>query len=139
MRSVLLAGLAGLLFGVGLIVSGMADPSKVVGFLDVLGDWDPSLAFVMLGAISVHLLAYRLVPKLPRPVWGAAWAIPSRRDIDVRLVAGAALFGAGWGLGGYCPGPALTTVVSGASSTLLFTGAMLLGMWGFHLWESRAR
>lgn len=136
MRSILLSLGAGLLFGAGLLISGMAQPAKVVGFLDVLGGWDPSLAFVMMGAIAVHFLAYRLVPRLPKPVWGARWGIPSRRDIDTRLVAGAALFGAGWGLAGYCPGPALTTLATGASTTLLFTGAMLLGMWGYHIWEA---
>ena len=127
---------AGLLFGAGLLVSGMAQPAKVVGFLDVLGDWDPSLAFVMLGAIAVHFLAYRLVPKLERPLLGERFGIPTRRDIDHRLLIGAALFGAGWGLAGYCPGPALTTVASGASTTLLFTGAMLVGMWAHTIWEA---
>ncbi len=127
---------AGLLFGAGLLVSGMAQPAKVVGFLDVLGDWDPSLAFVMLGAIAVHFLAYRLVPKLERPLLGERFGIPTRRDIDPRLLIGAALFGAGWGLAGYCPGPALTTLVSGASTTLLFTGGMLAGMWAHTIWEA---
>lgn len=136
MRSAILTWLAGLLFGGGLILAGMTQPSKVVGFLDVAGDWDPSLAFVMLGAIAVHTLAYRLVPRLPRPVWGERWGIPTRRDIDGRLLVGAALFGAGWGLGGYCPGPALTSLVSGASTTLLFTGAMLAGMWAHTIWEA---
>ena len=127
---------AGLLFGAGLLVSGMAQPAKVVGFLDVLGDWDPSLAFVMLGAIAVHFLAYRLVPKLERPLLGERFGIPTRRDIDPRLLIGAALFGAGWGLAGYCPGPAMTTLVSGASTTLLFTGGMLAGMWAHTIWEA---
>lgn len=136
MKSKLLAFGAGLVFGLGLLLSGMTQPGKVVAFLDVLGEWDPSLAFVMGGAIAVHALAYRLVPRLPKPVWGRAWAIPSRRDIDARLLVGAVLFGAGWGLGGYCPGPALTSVVTGASTTLLFTGAMLAGMWGWSLWET---
>lgn len=136
MKSILLALGAGILFGGGLLISGMAQPAKVIGFLDVLGDWDPSLGFVMVGAIAVHSLAYRLVPRLQRPLWGSSWAIPTRRDIDGRLVGGAALFGAGWGLGGYCPGPALTSVVAGASSTLIFTGAMLAGMWGYSIWEA---
>ena len=135
MKSILLALATGVVFGAGLLLSGMTQPAKVVNFLDVMGAWDPSLAFVMGGAIAVHFLAYRLVPHLPKPVWAPVWAIPARRDIDVRLLLGAALFGAGWGLGGYCPGPALTSVVAGASSTLLFTGAMLGGMWANRIWE----
>lgn len=134
--SILVSLGAGLVFGIGLILSGMTRPAKVVGFLDVLGDWDPSLGFVMAGAIAVHFLAYRLVPRLRRPVWAASFSLPSRRDVDWRLISGAALFGAGWGLGGYCPGPALTSVFAGASSTLIFTGAMLAGMWAYSLWET---
>lgn len=136
MRSVLFALGVGVTFGVGLIVSGMTQPAKVVNFLDVLGPWDPSLGFVMGGAILVHFLAYRLVPRLRKPLWGGSFGIPTRRDIDARLIGGAVLFGAGWGLGGYCPGPALTSVVAGAQSTLLFTGAMLTGMWGHAVWQA---
>lgn len=136
MRNVALAYGVGLLFGVGLLVSGMARPDKVVGFLDVTGAWDPSLAFVMVGAIAVHAVAYRFVPRLRAPLWAARWGIPTRRDVDWRLLVGAALFGAGWGLGGYCPGPAFTGLATGAASTLLFTGAMLAGMWAFTLWET---
>lgn len=136
MKSILLALAAGLVFGVGLLVSGMTQPAKVVNFLDVAGDWDPSLAFVMGGAIAVHFLAYRVVPRLQKPVWAERWSLPTRKDIDARLLVGAALFGAGWGLGGYCPGPALTSAIAGASSTLIFTGSMLAGMWGYSLWET---
>jgi uncharacterized membrane protein YedE/YeeE len=127
---------AGAVFGVGLALAGMTRPAKVIGFLDVLGGWDPSLAFVMIGAILVHAAAYRLVPRMPKPLWAERWGIPTRRDVDLRLLLGAALFGAGWGLGGYCPGPALTSVFAGASSTLLFTGAMLAGMWGHSAWDA---
>lgn len=130
--------LAGAIFGVGLLVSGMTRPAKVVGFLDLVGPWDPSLAFVMLGAIGVHALAYRVVARMPRPLWSARWALPTRRDVDWRLFTGAALFGAGWGLTGYCPGPALTSVVSGAATTMTFTGAMLVGMAAFTAWEASA-
>ncbi|MDP2316403.1 MAG: YeeE/YedE family protein [Pseudomonadota bacterium] len=136
MKSILLSLAVGIVFGVGLLLSGMTQPAKVVNFLDVLGDWDPSLGFVMGGAIAVHFLAYRLVPRLAKPAWAERWALPTRRDIDIRLLVGAVLFGAGWGLGGYCPGPALTSVVAGASSTLIFTGSMLAGMWGFSVWEA---
>ncbi len=136
MRSLLISLGVGVVFGVGLLLSGMTQPAKVVNFLDVLGSWDPSLAFVMGGAIGVHFLAYRLVPRLAKPVCGEGWSLPTRRDVDLRLLGGAVLFGAGWGLGGYCPGPALTTAVAGASPTLLFTGAMLAAMAGFSVWES---
>lgn len=136
MKTLLISFATGLLFGAGLLVSGMTQPAKVVNFLDVASGWDPSLAFVMGGAIVVHFFAYRLVPRLPSPVFATSWGIPSRRDIDWRLLVGAAMFGAGWALGGYCPGPALTSVVSGASSTLIFTGSMLAGMWGFRIWEA---
>ena len=136
MRSIAFSFFVGLTFGAGLLLSGMTQPAKVVGFLNVAGDWDPSLAFVMLGAIAVHLLAYRLVPRMPRPVWGARWGIPTRRDVDGRLIAGAALFGAGWGLAGYCPGPGLTALSAGEPTTLLFVASMLAGMWAFTLWEA---
>jgi uncharacterized membrane protein YedE/YeeE len=138
-KSILLALVVGVVFGVGLLLSGMTQPAKVVNFLDVLGDWDPSLAFVMGGAIAVHFFAYRLVPRLRKPLWGLRWSLPTRRDIDGRLIIGAALFGGGWGLGGYCPGPALTSVVAGAGSTMIFTGSMLAGMWGYSLWEASRR
>ncbi len=136
MRTVLLSLAAGIVFGVGLLLSGMTQPAKVVHFLDVLGPWDPSLAFVMGGAIVVHALAYRLVPRLQKPAWAAEWGVPTRRDVDVPLVVGAALFGAGWGLGGYCPGPALTSVVAGAPATVMFTLSMLAGMGGHALWQA---
>jgi uncharacterized membrane protein YedE/YeeE len=136
MKAIAIGLATGLVFGAGLVLSGMTQPAKVLAFLDILGGWDPSLAFVMGGAIAVHFVAYRLVPRLAKPVWSTAWMLPTRRDVDTRLLLGATLFGAGWGLGGYCPGPALTSVVSGASSTLLFTGAMLAGMWGHSMWEA---
>lgn len=136
MRSVVAALAAGLVFGVGLLLSGMTRPAKVVAFLDPLDGWDPSLAFVMVGAIAVHVLAYRLVPRLERPLFAATFGIPTRRDLDGRLLAGAAMFGAGWGLGGYCPGPALTSVVAGATPTLMFVGSMFFGMWLFTVWEA---
>lgn len=128
MRHTLLSGLAGALFGVGLLVAGMTRPSKVVAFLDVTGNWDPSLAFVMMGAIAVHFVAYRFLPRVPSPWLGGRFAIPTRTDIDLRLVAGAALFGLGWGLGGYCPGPAVVSVATGATDALVFFGSMLAGM-----------
>ncbi|MEZ4316195.1 MAG: DUF6691 family protein [Myxococcota bacterium] len=137
MRSVLVSFSVGLVFGVGLLLAGMTQPKKVVAFLDPLNGWDPSLGLVMVGAIAVHFLAYRLVPRLSSPLFDRrGWSLPTRRDVDARLVAGAALFGAGWALGGYCPGPALAAFTSGAGATLTFTGSMLVGMWGFSLWEA---
>lgn len=119
---------AGALFGAGLVVSGMTRPGKVIGFLDVFGDWDPSLAFVMGGAIGVHLLAHRLLKRLSGPIGGGPWRLPSRSEIDGRLVGGAVLFGIGWGLAGYCPGPAVSVAATGAADGLLFFAAMLAGM-----------
>lgn len=135
MRDRLVALLAGITFGAGLILGGMTQPSKVLGFLDLGAGWDPSLAFVMGGAIAAHALAYRLVPRLRRPLLAERFAIPTRKDIDGRLLLGAALFGAGWGLGGYCPGPGITAAVTGAAPPLLFVLTMLAGMGLQHLYE----
>ncbi len=128
MARILLALAAGLVFGLGLAVSQMINPAKVLGFLDLLGDWDPSLAFVMAGAIPVAALGYRLARGRAAPLCAPGYATPSQSAIDVRLVAGAVLFGIGWGLVGYCPGPALASLGLGNSATALFVVAMLLGM-----------
>jgi hypothetical protein len=125
--AIVLAYLAGLLFGVGLVVGGMTQPAKVVGFLDLAGDWDPSLAFVMGGALAVVVPAFRWITRRGAPVCATGFAVPTRRDIDAPLIAGALLFGAGWGLAGYCPGPAITAAASFAPGALLFVAAMLAG------------
>lgn len=127
----LTAFLAGLLFAAGLGVGGMTQPAKVVGFLDIAGNWDPSLALVMLGAIVVHATAVRGILRRRAPLFGARFALPTRRDVDARLVAGAALFGAGWGLVGYCPGPAVTALGGGVPVAAVFVPAMVAGMWLF--------
>ncbi|MGB3901243.1 DUF6691 family protein [Aminobacter sp. J41] len=119
----------GLLFGVGLVISGMADPAKVLNFLDLFGTWDPSLAFVMGGAVVVAFAGYRLVLARGEPIVGGSFHLPTRNDIDARVIAGPAIFGIGWGLGGFCPGPALTALGLGASGTLAFVPAMIIGMW----------
>lgn len=119
---------AGLLFAAGLGLSGMTSPAKVLGFLDVTGDWDPSLAFVMGGAIAVHLTVTQLLEKRGRPLFAASFHLPRRSDIDAKLVAGATLFGLGWGLAGYCPGPAIVSAASGQRDALVFVAAMTLGM-----------
>ncbi len=121
-------GLAGLLFGAGLVLSGMIYPARVLGFLDVAGAWDPTLAFVMIGALAVTSLGYRLVLRRKRPLFADGFAMPIRGDIDGNLIGGAAIFGVGWGLGGYCPGPALAALTQGAVETLVFVLAMLAGM-----------
>ena len=134
-----MALLAGLVFGLGLIISGMTDPSKVIGFLDVAGKWDPSLAFVMGGAILVGILAFRFAATRQQAILGGPMRLPTARHIDLRLVLGALAFGAGWGLAGYCPGPALASLATGGSKPLIFTIAMLAGMAIFEIRERITR
>lgn len=122
------AGLAGSLFGVGLLISQMTNPSKVLAFLDIFGDWDPSLAFVMGGALLVTFVGYRLVLRRSLPLYSPEFRLPTRSDIDLRLVSGAALFGIGWGLAGLCPGPALASLTFGGISVVVFVIAMLVPM-----------
>ena len=123
------AGVAGFIFGIGLLVSGMTQPSKVIAFLDVTRGWDPSLLFVMASAMGVNALVYwKFVRGRAAPVYEPTFHLPTRRDIDVRLVLGAALFGIGWGLGGLCPGPALVSASSGSGGAIIFVAAMLVGM-----------
>jgi uncharacterized membrane protein YedE/YeeE len=119
---------SGLLFGLGLVVSQMVDPQKVLAFLDLFGNWDPSLAFVMAGAVAVSALGWVLARRRGAPVLVPRLEMPSRRDVDAPLLAGAALFGLGWGLVGFCPGPALTALAFGPIEVLLFVAAMLAGM-----------
>ena len=126
---------AGLLFGVGLILSGMTDPGKVIGFLDVFGSWDPSLAFVMGGAVLVGFFAFMLAQRRTRAFLGGAMELPQRRDIDNRLVGGSLVFGIGWGLAGFCPGPALVSLASGVEQAALFVAGMLGGMVAYHAAE----
>ena len=123
----LVAFLAGALFAAGLVIGGMTQPAKVIGFLDFFGDWDPSLVFVMGGAVAVHFVLYRLILRRGGPLLGGAFEIPQRRDLSPSLLAGAALFGVGWGLGGYCPGPGLVSLLSGSTHALGFVGGMLGG------------
>ena len=136
---VLMALLSGLVFGVGLIVSGMTDPSKVIGFLDLAGKWDPSLAFVMGGAILVGVFAYRFATTRSQAILGGSMQLPTNRRIDRRLVLGALAFGAGWGLAGYCPGPVLASLATGGSKPLIFTMAMLAGMVIFEIQDRLAQ
>lgn len=126
---VLFGFLSGLVFGVGLVISGMSDPAKVLNFLDVLGPWDPSLAFVMGGASVTAFVGYRLAWRRERPVLTREFDIPSATAIDRSLLTGATLFGIGWGIGGFCPGPAWTALPLLAPGTLAFVPAMLVGLW----------
>ena len=128
---------AGLVFGLGLIVSGMANPAKVLGFLDLAGPWDPSLAFVMAGAIAVAAVAFASAKKRTVSVLGAGIKLSTSRDIDRRLVIGSVLFGIGWGVAGFCPGPGLVALGMGENKALVFVVAMLAGMGIFELLERR--
>lgn len=118
---------AGLVFGLGLWISGMANPQKVLGFLDVAGRWDPSLAFVMAGAVAVTLTAFRPLLRRSMPLFAREFSVPNLRSIDAKLVVGSALFGAGWGIAGYCPGPALTALASMSAEAGVFVTAMIAG------------
>ncbi len=129
--------LAGLVFGVGLIVAGMANPAKVIGFLDLAGAWDPSLALVMAGAIAVDAGAFALMRRKTRTLLGVPVRLPTARDIDRRLVLGSLVFGVGWGLAGICPGPALVLAGYGSVKGIVFLAAMLAGQALFELIEGR--
>ncbi len=128
MRSALVSFAAGALFALGLCISGMTQPGKVVGFLDIAGAWDASLAFVMMGAIGVHAVTRRLVLRRAKPLGDASFDEPTARVIDAPLVLGAAIFGVGWGLGGYCPGPAIVTLGSGSLNGIVFMAGMAGGI-----------
>lgn len=126
--NILSALISGLIFGFGLIISGMANPVKVQNFLDLFGTWDPSLAFVMGGAIIVTAPGYWLLKKRETPLFANTFQFPARTDFDKNLIMGASIFGIGWGLGGFCPGPALTALTMGNINTLIFVIAMIVGM-----------
>jgi uncharacterized membrane protein YedE/YeeE len=128
-RGILACFASGALFGVGLAVSSMTDRHVVLGFLDVFGDWNPRLVFVMAAAVAVTAVAYRLILRRPAPAAGGEFHVPKAGAIDARLVAGAAIFGVGWGLAGYCPGPALVAVAAGLRDAWIFLPAMIAGSW----------
>ena len=129
----------GLLFGLGLLLSGMTDPGKVLGFLDLIGPWDPSLALVMGGAIAIGVIAFALAKKRTVSFLGGAMRLPMSSQIDRRLIVGAAMFGAGWGLAGFCPGPALVSLATGQPKAAIFVVAMLVGMSAFELIDRRVQ
>lgn len=135
---IVIAALVGLVFGLGLILSGMADPAKVLGFLDLAGRWDPSLAFVMAGAIAVATPAFAIARRRERSLTGAPMQLPTSQLIDRRLVLGSVAFGIGWGLAGFCPGPALVALGAGLGPAAVFVAAMLAGM-AAHRWLEARR
>ena len=134
----LVALVSGLLFAMGLGVAGMTRPEKVVGFLDFFGKWDPSLAMVMVGAIGVNAVAWQWARRRGRPVLAPTFQLPNRTDVDRRLLGGAALFGIGWGLGGYCPGPSLVSLATGTLPVAVFVATMLAGMWIYRIVDRSA-
>jgi len=127
--------LAGALFGLGLAISQMINPEKVIAFLDIFGDWDPSLALVLFAAVVVSFLGFRLTMKQPQPVFGEAFHIPTRRDFDRPLILGAAIFGVGWGLAGYCPGRAIGALTIGHWEPYVFLAAMLSGSLAYRMFN----
>lgn len=137
MKSALTSFLVGFLFAIGLGISGMTQPAKIIGFLDVFGAWDPTLIFVMLGAIAVHFVTYKIIRKNKTPLLSNNWHVPTRREITPSLIFGSLLFGVGWALGGYCPGPAVTSLASLQTRPFIFVISMLLGMYIFRLFDKK--
>jgi uncharacterized membrane protein YedE/YeeE len=127
----------GVLFAMGLGLSGMTQPQKVIGFLDLFGKWDPSLIFVMAGAIVVHAVTFRMIRKKKNPWFSKDWHIPNRKDVTPALVGGSLIFGFGWGLGGYCPGPAVTSLASLQYRPVIFVLSMIMGMVLFRLIDGK--
>jgi uncharacterized protein len=136
MGQILVALVAGTLFGLGLSISQMINPGKVLSFLDILGPWDPSLALVLLGAVTVAAVMFRFALKLPRPYFAETFQAPSRKDIEPRLLVGGVIFGVGWGLVGWCPGPAISSLALARWETWVFLAAMVVGMWIYRLWPA---
>ena len=130
MQRVVSAAAIGLVFGIGIVISGMANPSKVLNFFDVFGPWDPSLLLVMASALVVTFVGYRFVLRRPAPAFDRTFHVPTKRDLDVPLIAGSALFGIGWGLAGFCPGGAIPALGSGEPGPLIFVAAMIGGILG---------
>lgn len=128
---------SGLVFGIGLLISGMTKPEKVLGFLDIFGAWDATLLFVMAGAVAVTGIGFAIARQKDRPIFAGAFQWPTRKDIDPELLGGAALFGIGWGLVGFCPGPALVNLAGLSPPVIVFVAAMAVGMIGVDLWRER--
>ena len=137
MKKNIAALVVGFIFALGLGVSGMTQPQKVIGFLDLFGNWDPSLMFVMVGAIFVHFITYKIIRKRKSPLFDTVWHVPTKKDVTPALATGSFIFGIGWALGGFCPGPAITSMASFSLSPFVFVGSMLLGMFIFRLVDKK--
>jgi len=131
--------LSGVLFTAGVVISGMAQPAKIVGFLNFFGAWDPSMIFVTTGAVAVYMPVYRWVKRLQAPLFAPGFSMPTRQEIDRSLVIGSVVFGIGWGLSGYCPGPGMVALGAGRTAVIVFMAAMLAGMAGFAMFERATR
>ena len=138
MNRTLVSFVSGLLFAIGLALAGMTNPDKVISFLDFTGVWDPSLAFVMGGALLVYAPVYRIITRAPGPRFDSTFHLPTRQDIDLPLVVGAVMFGVGWGLSGFCPGPALVSTMSFGTDALVFAGSMAVGMVAYGVLHQRS-
>ncbi len=139
MKNSIAALIVGFIFSLGLAISGMTQPSKVVGFLDLFGNWDPSLMFVMVGAILVHSLTYGLIRKRKSPLFDLKWHVPTKKDVTPALVIGSFIFGVGWALGGFCPGPAITSLASFNKFPFIFVVSMFAGMVLFKLLDKKLK
>ncbi len=137
MKNSVSALVVGFIFSVGLGISGMTQPQKVFGFLDIFGNWDPSLIFVMIGAIIVHFIAFRIIKKNQKPLFSNHWHVPTKNEITPALIIGSTLFGIGWGLGGYCPGPAIVSLASSEIRPIIFVISMICGMYLFKILDSK--
>lgn len=139
MKNNLSAFFAGFIFSSGLVISGMTNPEKVKGFLNVFGPWDPSLIFVMLAAVSVHFITYKMIRRRKSPLFSSHWHVSEKSEITKSLVMGSILFGIGWGIAGFCPGPAITLLATVHSTTIIFVASMLLGMFIFKLIDKKIK
>ena len=137
MKNAVAALVVGFIFAIGLGLSGMTQPQKVIGFLDLFGQWDPSLIFVMVGAILVHFVTYKIIRKKNSPLLSSQWHIPTKKEITPALLMGSFIFGIGWALGGFCPGPAITSIASFDKIPVIFVVSMLLGMFIFKLVDKK--
>lgn len=137
MKSSVVAFISGVIFAIGLGVAGMTQPSKVIGFLRVVKDWDMTLVFVMVGAIGVHFFAYVVKKKMRQPIFDQSWHVPTSQVVDRNLVLGAVIFGLGWGIGGYCPGPAITALATLNPQVILFVASMVGAMMAYNSWSKK--